>query len=235
MLRSHLKFQLSILHFSISNSPNSPMEWTPFGTLCRIRFPAKGDAMDESEVPSWKGHSFTLLVFGGIVVLCSIFFVLGMLVGRNQGQRIAEMNAAEAAATKNAPQPLPEARPLDFFNQTTGATPDDTLEPRVTPPATPDDITPASPPPSQPEPAALKEPSTDKPYWQITASKDSKEAEKAVDKVRSKGFQARIMAPPPGSTDALFRVLVGPYDSEAEAEMAKKELEELGYKGVFRK
>ncbi len=191
--------------------------------------------MDESEVPSWKGHSFTLLVFGGIVVLCSIFFVLGMLVGRNQGQRIAEMNLAEAAASKNAPQPLPEPEPLDFYEKTTGATPDDTLEPRVTPPATEEATEPAPVPSPQPEAASLKESAPDKPYWQIMASKDGKEAEKAVDKVRSKGFQARIMAPPPGTADAPFRVLVGPYDSEAEAEMAKKELEDLGYKGLFRK
>jgi cell division septation protein DedD len=192
--------------------------------------------MDESEVPSWKGHSFTLLVFGGIVVLCSIFFVLGMLVGRNQGQRIAEMHAAEVADPKNAAQPLPETQPpLEFFDKTTGTTPDDTLEPRVTPPATPEDTELAPTPPPQPDAAALKASVPDKPYWQIIASKDSKEAEKAVDKVRSKGFQARILAPPPGGADAVYRVLVGPYDSEAEAEMAKKELEDLGFKGLFPK
>src|SRR5215467_12770783 len=38
---------------------------------------------------SWKSHTFTLLVFTGIVVLCSIFFILGMLVGRTQGQKVA--------------------------------------------------------------------------------------------------------------------------------------------------
>ena len=52
--------------------------------------------MEEST--SWKGHSFTLLVFGGIVFLCSIFFVLGMLVGRGQGQRAAETASAATAA-----------------------------------------------------------------------------------------------------------------------------------------
>ena len=192
--------------------------------------------MDESEVPSWKGHSFTLLVFGGIVVLCSIFFVLGMLVGRNQGQRIAEMHAAEVAAPNPAAQPLPETQPpLEFFNKTTGATSDDTLEPRMTPPTTAEATAPAPAPTAQPDATPLKESVPDKPYWQIMASKDSKEADKAVDRVRSKGLQARIMAPPPDTPDAVYRVLVGPYDSEAEAEMAKKELEDLGYKGLFRK
>src|SRR6266550_806298 len=57
--------------------------------------------MEESV--SWRGHSFTLLVFAGIVVLCSIFFILGMLVGRNQGQRLAEIASAETRPKPAAP------------------------------------------------------------------------------------------------------------------------------------
>ena len=52
--------------------------------------------MDEQV--TWKGQSFTLLVFGGIVFLCSIFFVLGMLVGRGQGKSAAESAAVSDAA-----------------------------------------------------------------------------------------------------------------------------------------
>src|SRR5215813_13315011 len=47
---------------------------------------------------SWKGHTFTLLVFTGIVVLCSMFFILGMLVGRAQGQKMAFVASANASA-----------------------------------------------------------------------------------------------------------------------------------------
>src|SRR5438876_12104425 len=53
---------------------------------------------------SWRGHSFTLFVFTGIVVLCSIFFVLGMLVGRAQGQKIASFAASSKGEAKAAPQ-----------------------------------------------------------------------------------------------------------------------------------
>ncbi len=38
---------------------------------------------------SWKGHSFTLLIFGGVVILSSIFFILAMLVGRTQAEPVA--------------------------------------------------------------------------------------------------------------------------------------------------
>src|SRR5437867_2410008 len=63
------------------------------------------------EQTSWKGHTFTLMIFGGIVVLCSIFFVLGMLVGRAQSLKIANIASAEAAAkapSKELPRDEPE-------------------------------------------------------------------------------------------------------------------------------
>jgi len=188
--------------------------------------------MVESE-SSWKGHTFTLLVFGGIVVLCSIFFVLGMLVGRSQGQRIAEMAAADTTTHKNAAQPLPASQPLDFFNQTTQPTPYDTLQPRPKP--APEGSVPAAAPPAQPEPAAVPEQVADKTYWQITATKSSDEATDVLNKVKSNGYRARILSPGPESKDALYRVLVGPYDTNAEADAAKKDLQALGYKDVFRK
>jgi len=191
--------------------------------------------MDESESSSWKGHSFTLLVFGGIVVLCSIFFVLGMLVGRDQGQRIAELAEAEEMTRKIAAQPLPDSQPLDYFNQTTRETPDDTLQPRPTPPIPPtkaEDSVPAPAPPAEPDPEAAQE--TARISLQILATKDSKEATQAQGKVQSKGFRAMILSPKPGDKDAFYRVVVGPFDS-AEAAVAKRDLEALGYKDVFRK
>ncbi len=189
--------------------------------------------MDESESPSWKGHSFTLLVFGGIVVLCSIFFVLGMLVGRSQGQRIAEMAAADEAARKPAPEALVESQPLDFFRQTTNETPDDTLHPRPAPPATARGSVVAPDPPVQPEP--IKEPAAARIYLQIFATKDRKAADQEQTKVQSKGFRALILPPKPGDKDQLYRVQVGPYDTKAEAAVATKDLQSQGYKDVLQK
>jgi cell division protein FtsN len=191
--------------------------------------------MDESDAPSWKGHSFTLLVFGGIVVLCSIFFVLGMLVGRNQGQRIAEMAAADEVTRKSAPQPLPDPQPLDFFNETTAPTPDDTLQPRPEPPAPPEGSVPAPARTPEPEQPALKEPVAPKVYLQILATKDPKEADQALAKVQLKGFRALIQLPKPEDKEPFFRVQVGPYDTSAEAAVAKAELLSQGYSGVFQK
>ena len=73
----------------------------------------------EETTTSWRNHSFTLLVFGGIVVLCSIFFVLGMLVGRNQGQRIAEQAFAEESKDKPVAAAPADGLQLDYYTETT--------------------------------------------------------------------------------------------------------------------
>src|SRR5215471_17643041 len=57
------------------------------------------------EQVTWKGQSFTLLVFGGIVFLCSIFFVLGMLVGRGQGKSTTELSKSDSAKSAEKDPP----------------------------------------------------------------------------------------------------------------------------------
>ena len=86
------------------------------------------------ETTSWKNHSFTLLIFGGIVMLCSIFFVLGMLVGRNQGIKmtgaLAEQEADKPVATVVADDSV-----LKYYSETKEDDPDFPLEPPPAPPA----------------------------------------------------------------------------------------------------
>jgi cell division protein FtsN len=179
------------------------------------------------ETPSWKGHSFTLLVFGGIVVLCSIFFVLGMLVGRNQGQRLAETAAADMADRKTLAQPLPDTKRLDFHEETTEDSPDLALEPAPAPDA------PAEPSATEPPPAQA--PVAEKFYLQIGAFTEKKEATRKLDEVILKGFRAMVLDPAAGGQDTYYRVLVGPYDTIPERDIAKRDLESQGYKALPRK
>ena len=99
--------------------PSAPVSYHP---------PERKNPMEETN-PTWKNHSFTLLIFGGIVALCSIFFVLGMLVGRNQGQKLAEIAFADEANRKPVAQNGGDEFPLDFYSQTTGENPDLKLKP----------------------------------------------------------------------------------------------------------
>src|SRR5207237_388040 len=175
------------------------------------------------EQTTWKGHSLTLLVFAGIVVLCSIFFILGMLVGRQQGQKIASIATAEAATTKtdSKPAPVEEKPELTFFNSVEKEKAAPALERArdLDPPASLE--TPAKSGPSAPANSI---------NFQIGAVKKSRDAEKLLGEVKKKGFKAFILAPSAGEANPFFRIQVGPFSDAIEAESARKGLEAAGYK-----
>jgi len=179
------------------------------------------------EQTTWKGHSLTLLVFAGIVVLCSIFFILGMLVGRQQGQKIASIATAEAATIKTdaTPAPVEEKPEMTFFDSVEKEKAGPALEPA--PKADP----PAPRAPAKPEPAAP----ANSINFQIGAVKKSRDADKLLGEVKKRGFKAFILAPPPGDKNPFFRIQVGPFSDAIEAESARKTLEAAGYKPILKK
>src|SRR5579864_8531305 len=112
------------------------------------------------EQTTWKGHTFTLLVFTGIVVLCSIFFILGMLVGRAEAQKVAGTDPGGASAKNEAKAaPKEDKQDLSFYESVRKEEPP-ALQPA---PAKPDPAPPALDPPQKaapdPEPAASGAPS----------------------------------------------------------------------------
>ena len=186
---------------------------------------------------SWKGHTFTLLVFTGIVVLCSIFFILGMLVGRAQGQKVAFAASASAAAKSDAKDvSTEENKPeLTFYDSVKQSeTSYEPTAPLKTEPVAPD----------PPKPAEVERRSATAPpshgletvfNYQIGAVRKSGDAEKLLDQVRKKGFKAFILAPASSDANPFFRVQVGPFASSAEAVEAKKKLESAGYQPILKK
>ena len=184
------------------------------------------------EQTSWKGHSFTLVVFTGIVVLCSIFFILGMLVGRAQGQKLA-LSAAAGAASKTEAKPA-EAKPdLTFYDSVKkGQAPVLQLPP-------PPKVEPVIP--NTAKAAAAKPKREPKPIppvvmnYQIGAVRKSGDADKLLDQVKKKGFKAFILAPPADDPNPYFRVQVGPFADMVEAAEAKKNLESAGYQPILKK
>jgi cell division septation protein DedD len=170
---------------------------------------------------TWKAHSFTLFVFTGIVVLCSIFFILGMLVGRAQGQKIATVAAAGLDNTNVSKAAAEDATPeLKVYESSVGEAKPPALESRPAPPE------PAVAPPS-PEAIVLN--------YQVGAFSRSQEAEKLLNEVKKKGFRAFILAPAPGDANPLFRVQVGPFPDMVQAEQAKNRLESAGYRPILKK
>jgi cell division septation protein DedD len=189
------------------------------------------------EEQSWKGHTFTLLVFGGIVVLSSIFFILGMLVGRAQGQKIASTSAPATAGMKGDAKPAPkEEDKTDFtFYDSVKKDPPATSAPapaKLEPPA-------PSAPAKAPAPLEQLSPVTNKAAnvvnYQIGAVRKATDAERLLSAVKKKGFKAFIMSPPADETNPYFRVQVGPFTDPIEAEQVKKNLEAAGFKPMLKK
>ncbi len=185
--------------------------------------------------PTWKGHGFTLMVFSGIVVLCSIFFILGMLVGRTQGQKMATVAAAaEEPASKTAAkgglqnEAKNEQPPLTFYESAV----DKEKPPALEPPPKPEPEAPE--PPKTPE-ATRASASRDVVNYQVAALRRAPEAEKVLDSLKKKGFRAFILAPAGGDPNPFFRVQVGPFADMIEAEQAKKKLETAGYQPILKK
>jgi cell division septation protein DedD len=181
---------------------------------------------------SWKGHTFTLLVFAGIVVLSSIFFMLGMLVGKAQGQKLASAAPAAAAAKADAKQATKEEDKTDFtFYDSVKKDQPAALTP---PPAK---LEPA-PAPSKSEPALEQLPPKTKAAnvlnIQIGALRKSADAERLLSDVKKKGFKAFILSPHDES-NPYYRVQVGPFKDPIEAEKAKKNLEAAGFKPMLKK
>jgi cell division septation protein DedD len=175
------------------------------------------------DTATWKGHSFTLFVFTGIVVLCSIFFTLGMLVGRSQGQKIATVAAAatlDATASSKAVDKEDETPELKVYESSVGVEKQPVLEAPVAKPE-------AMAAPPAPAAGLLN--------YQVAALRKSADAEKLLDDVKKKGFRAFILAPASGDANPLFRVQVGPFSDPVEAEQVKKKLESAGYQPILKK
>jgi cell division septation protein DedD len=172
------------------------------------------------EQATWKGHTFTLFVFTGIVVLCSIFFILGMLVGRAQGQKLASVEAPEETAAADAEVEPKTAKPDFTFYEAVKKERPAVLDPEPAP---------------KPEPSAPTVKPENVLHYQIGALRKSADAEKLLDGVKKKGFRAIILAPAAGEANPFFRVQVGPFKDPIEAQDAKKKLEAAGYQPILRK
>jgi len=199
---------------------------------------------------TWKGHTFTLLVLAGIVVLCSIFFILGMLVGRQQGQKYA---SAAGSAAKNDAKAAPKDDKQDFtFYDSVRREDQAALQPAPPPSKSYPDPEPEPPAPTRaepvkkPEPAPKREPAPEAAHgtssapsnvvnFQVGAVRKMSEAQRLVHELKKKGFRAFIISPGEGDSNPLYRVQVGPFADVIEADQVKKKLEREKYQVYSKK
>ena len=189
--------------------------------------------------------------FLGVVLLCGVFFTLGYTIGRNDYSPTAAVHAAATETPVTRPDtslkapskptdtttpPAPAPSEWDFYTKK-----DQThLEP-ATKPSAPTVSAPAvsgtggGATAVAEKSAPLKLPVHYQPpktvkssiVVQVTATRSQSDAMALADELQQKKFPSFVMAP---TTDPFYRVQVGPYSSEADAEAAKRALDREGFK-----
>jgi len=196
------------------------------------------------EETTWKSHSFTLLVFAGIVVLCSIFFILGMLVGRVQGQKLATASLSERPSKVDAkPAPKEDGSAFTFYDSVKKedppalhpSTPQPESQPAAADPPKKPDFQPAPADPLKKAESALEPPPSNLGNYQVGALRKQVDAERLLKELKKKGFRAFILMPPPDDANPFFRVQVGPLRDAVEAQTVKKALEAERYQFMLKK
>jgi cell division protein FtsN len=167
---------------------------------------------EDGEFEVLLGNRQLLSVFFIVVILLAVFFTMGYVLGRSSGP-------ASVAVRPAAPSPPPAAeKPASTFAEVPAAPP-------VVPPVV------DAAPKAEPKPAAPSGPVTGETYLQVIAARGP-EAELVKGVLKKKGFRALIA---PGPTDAVARVLVGPFTDTNDMLKTRTGLEKAGFKPIVRK
>lgn len=167
-----------------------------------------------------------LAVFFFAVILCSVFFTLGFVIGRSQERaaaRAAELQAQ--AAAKGSPESTPSASApaptdLGFYDRVETRRP---APPQPAPAGSgsgrPQGELSTSQPPATPK--------TSNPiYLQVAATTREDDARRLRGELLRLGFPALVVPP---ASDRFYRVQVGPFNDPELAAAARRRLEAQGF------
>lgn len=190
------------------------------------------------------GNKQLLSGFFIVVVLCTVAFAMGYVVGQNSPRtaKLAADQPAQAGTAQDArPQPASPAAPVasqPAAQTEAPATPAGAGDPGVagsaaaaTPPEPTTRPAQDSAPAPAPRPAPVAVSPADAPpgtCWQVLATVNQESARDLVQTLKDKGFPAALS---PGPNN-LTRVLVGPYTDTAAMGRAKTALEKAGFQPV---
>lgn len=201
-----------------------------------------------------------LLIFLGIVGLCGVFFAFGYIVGRNTlspsvATALAESGSGEGGA-KPSPMPpavyyqRPETTPVPAAEEPGTSQPelqfDQNLgerspEARLVTPESAGAAASAPAPSGQPNSqSASSEPARQSTVVQpppgiliqVSALTRQQDAETLVQLLKEKKLPVLVTTAP---GDSLFHVVVGPYQTEREAQAVKRTLEEDGFQPIIKR
>ena len=179
-----------------------------------------------------------VFLFISLVVLAVVTFLLGVAVGKGvRGDMMDGPTSASAAIEAIVPEepPVQPAQELGYHDLLAGtATPPATTGAPPTPPAE------TTPPPTptpipEPIPAAAQTPpappaATGDWFLQIGAYSGRQAADGQVASLKKLNVPAFVLVPAAGGPDRLFRVRVGPYATQADADAVSVRLVREGFK-----
>jgi DedD protein len=195
-----------------------------------------------------------IVLFLGIVLLCGVFFTLGYVIGHNQYD-----GAVHAAEAPDATAPLvPKASKLpspdgvhaaapannewDFYSKNASnhlepaEKPSSSAAPNAAPvsketsaPRTAAESAKTIPVSARFQPPRILKGSV---VLQVAAVTHQSDALAMADALQRKKFSAFVLAP---SGDNFYRVQVGPYRDQRNAESARRELERAGFKPIIKR
>ncbi|HEY6444146.1 MAG TPA: SPOR domain-containing protein [Candidatus Acidoferrales bacterium] len=200
-----------------------------------------------------------IVLFLGIVLLCGVFFTLGYVIGHNQYDgAVHAAEAPEASApivhkaskpaapdSTSATTPGPANSEWDFYskNASNHLEPAEKLAPAAAPTtsiAAPADKEASAPPAATESAKGAPVSSRFQPprmlkgslVLQVAAVTHQSDAVAMADALQRKKFSAFVLAP---SGDNFYRVQVGPYRDQRNAESAQKALERAGFKSIIKR
>jgi DedD protein len=197
-------------------------------------------------------------LFLGVVLLCSVFFTLGYVMGRTQfsgpvhaADSFAKPSSAPASSPKSKESQPPALAPAewDFYakkddSRTEPPAPKHQANPTIAAPVPAVATKSASAPPAAAAKpvaaAAAKPPARYQPpklakgaiVVQVAALARQSDALHMADLIQEKQFPAFVVTP---TSDNFYHVQVGPYPDEKSAEAAKRALEQLGFKPIIKR
>jgi cell division protein FtsN len=195
---------------------------------------------EDGEFEIVLGNKLILSVFFLVIILLSVFFVMGYILGQNSGKPDVAKHADGNSASAATQSPMPAAKdPTPTVVESVAKPTQRTPEPPPAP--TPREAVKKVETTERPKPAAAKpievppvtptltQPVAGEFYVQVLALAKP-EAEVLAEVLAKKGFKAFVG---PGPNDRVFRVLVGPQKDAAESARVRGDVVQAGFSQAF--
>jgi len=185
---------------------------------------------DPQDTEITLGTGKMLVLFFGLVVLCSVFFALGFKLGRGSasGVDLSSTPAASNGATASKQATKPATNPSDLtFYKSVGQDSPSQLTPASKASDKPVDASAAA----APGESGATPPTGTSYFVQVAAVSKQEDAEALVDALKKKQYAAFATM----LSDKLYHIQVGPFSDIKEAEATRAKLVGDGYNPILKK